>query len=310
MKALVYDRYGGPEVLHIAEQPVPEPGPADVVVRVHAGTVGIGDCKVRAGLLQKFFAITLPTSPGRYGVGEIAAVGAEAGNAKAGETVVFAALPSASGSAAEYVRAPAAKTVPKPRNLSAIETASLVQGATCAYVCLAAAGKVTAGQRVLIHSAAGSVGSACVELAHHLGATVTGTCRGVDRDYIRALGADHVVAFDSDDFAALVRDQDVVVDLLGGEVHRRSYGVLKRGGRLVYLNAAPIENKGAQYGVEVINAVIDNRGPVLDAVCRLAEQGVFRPKVGRVLPLADGALAHRLVEAGTVKRGRVVLRVA
>ena len=141
------------------------------------------------------------------------------------------------------------------------------------------------------------------------GCHITATCRDCDRDYVRSLGADDVVAFDREDFAALLRDQDVVIDVLGGDVHRRSYGVLRRGGRLVYLHAAPFENRGADYGVQVLNAVIDNRGSVLDKVCRLAEQGVFVPMLGRSLPLAEGAIAHRLVETNSIKRGRVVLQI-
>jgi NADPH:quinone reductase-like Zn-dependent oxidoreductase len=309
MKALLYQAYGAPEVLRIAECPMPEPGPHEITVRVGAATVGIGDCKARAGLLHHLLALKLPKIPGRYGVGEVAASGARVDGISVGDAVAFATPHSDSGSCAEYVRVAAQSTAPAPRTLSDIETASLIQGAVCAYICLLEAGALAARQRILVHGAAGSVGSACVELARHVGGIVTGCCREADRHYVRSLGADRVVAFDREDFATLVRQQDVVVDLIGGEVHRRSYGVLARGGRLVYLNAAPIENKGAEFGVEVINAVIDNRACVLDAVCRLAERGVFSPKVGKLLPLADGATAHRLVESGAVKRGRVVLRV-
>ena len=102
-----------------------------------------------------------------------------------------------------------------------------------------------------------------------------------------------------------MRDQDVVIDLLGGDVHLRSYEALRRGGRLIYLNAAPIENKGAAFAVDVINAVVGNRGTLLGTVCQLAERGVFAPRVGKVLPLADGAFAHGLVESGAIKHGRV-----
>jgi NADPH:quinone reductase-like Zn-dependent oxidoreductase len=309
MKALRYDRFGGPEVLHIADLAMPEPGPNEVVVRVAAATVGVGDCKARAGLLQQFHALKLPKIPGRYGCGEIAAAGARVDMIKVADAVVFATLHSESGSAAEYVRLDAKQVALKPRNLSCVETASLIQGAVCAYICLVEAGEVTAGRKVLVHGAAGSVGSACVELARHLGAAVAATCRENDRDYVAAIGADRVVAFDREDFAAVAGGQDVVIDIIGGDVHRRSYGALARGGRLVYLHADPIEDKGAAYGVTVVNAVIDNRAAVLDAVCRLAEQGVFAPKLGKVLPLAAGAEAHRLLETHAIKRGRVVLEI-
>lgn len=309
MKALLYDRFGGPEVLRIAELPVPQPGAGEVVVRARAATVGVGDCKARAGKLQQLHALRLPKIPGRYGCGEVAAVGAQVSNVRIGDGVVFATLHSESGSAAEFVRLAAGQVALKPRNLSSVETASFIQGAVCAYICLVEAGGVTAGTKVLVHGAAGSVGSACVELARHLRAEVTGTCREIDRDYVTALGADRIVAFDREDFAAVARGQDAVVDIIGGDVHRRSYATLKSGGRLVYLHAEPIEDCGAEHGVAVVNAVIDNRAAVLDAVGRLAEQGVFAPKLGKLLPLAEGAQAHQLVETHAVKRGRVVLEI-
>jgi NADPH:quinone reductase-like Zn-dependent oxidoreductase len=309
VRALLYDRFGGPENLRVAELPMPQAGTGEVLVRVRAATVGVGDCKARAGLLRHFHALQLPKIPGRYGCGEIATVGALVEGIKVGEAVVFATLHSESGSAAEYVRLDARRVAAKPGNLSSIETASLIQGAVCAYFCLVEAGKVTVGCKVLVHGAAGSVGSACIELAQHLGAEVTAICRGIDRDYVTALGTGRTVAFDHEDFAAVVRDQDVVVDVIGGEVHRRSYDVLARGGRLVYLNAAPIKAKHGDRGITAVNAVIDNRSSVLDAVCRLAEQGVFAPKLGKVLPFEQGAEAHRLVESGAIKRGRVVLEI-
>jgi NADPH:quinone reductase-like Zn-dependent oxidoreductase len=309
VKALLYDQFGGPEVLRLAEVPTPRPDESDVLVRVRAATVGVGDCKARAGLLRQFCALQLPKIPGRYGCGEIVSVGARVERLRVGDAVVFATLHSESGSAAEYVRLEAERVAAKPRNLTFVETASLIQGAVCAYICLVEGGDVTAGCKVLVHGAAGSVGSACVELAHHLGAEVAAICREIDRDYVAALGADRIIAFDREDFTAVARDQDVVIDVIGGDVHRRSHDVLARGGRLVYLHAAPIEAKDGDHGITVVNAVIDNRASVLDAVCRLAEQGVFTPKLGKLLPLAQGAEAHRLVESGAVKRGRVVLEI-
>ena len=287
MKALLYDTYGGPEVLHIAERPTPEFGSVDVLVRVHAATVGVGDCKSRTGLLSHSAA--LPQTPGRYGSGEIVATGAQVGTFGIGDGVVFSTPHSQSGSAAEYVRVTADKIALKPHTLSHVETASLIQGGICVYTCLVEAGAAGTGTKVLVQGAASSVGSACVELARYLGATVAAVCRETDRDYVHSLGAAQVVAFDREDFAEVVRDQDVVVDLRGGEVHRRSYDVLKHGGRLVYLNADPIENRSPETGVSAINAKIDSRAVVLDAVCRLAEQDVVMPKLGKVLPLSDGS---------------------
>src|SRR5262249_20556858 len=184
VKALLYEAFGGPEVLHIADVPMPQPGAGEVVVRVRAATVGVGDCKARAGLLQHHLALPLPKIPGRYGCGEVAAIGSQVDNFRIGDAVVFSTLHRESGSAAEYVRLAVGQIALKPRNLNHVETASLIQGAVCAYICLVEAGGVTAGTKVLVHGGAGSVGSACVELARHLGAEATGTCREIHRDYL------------------------------------------------------------------------------------------------------------------------------
>lgn len=309
MKALRYDTYGGPEVLQVHDLPAPRPGPRDVIVRVRAATVGPGDCKARAGLLQRHFSVQFPKIPGRYGCGDVVEAGEQVEGSLVGERVVFATLHTESGSSAELVRCAPSQLAPMPRNLSYIETAAVIQGGVCAFVSLCEAGEISSGMHVLVHGGAGAVGSACVQLAHHLGAHVSATCRSTDRAFVQALGAERIVSFDQEEFSQILQQQDVVIDLMGGDVHRRSYPVLKRGGRLVYLNADPFEDRSAAFGVRLINAVIDNRRSVLEAVVALAERGVFAPRVGRVLPLASGAEAHRLVETGAVRRGRVVLEV-
>lgn len=313
LRALQFDRYGGPDVLHVAERKIPEIRATDVLIEVHAATVGWGDCKLRAGSLQNFYRVELPKVPGRYGSGKIAAIGSAVKTVARGDQVVFAPLHTESGSAAEFVCLAADKTAPKPPNYDHVQTASIIQGAVSAYACLVETGELSAGQSILIHGGAGSIGSACIELATHLGAHVTATCREVDRDFVLSLGARTVVAFDRQQFSELVRDQDIVVDLVGGEVHTLSRKSLRNGGRLVYLNANPIDQPeqpgGIQDDIQVLNAAVRNDGTTLDAVCRLAESGVFCPKIGSVLALEDGATAHRLLEAGAVKRGRIVLKV-
>ena len=306
MKALLYEAYGGPDVLRLRELQDPSPGPGDVLIRVRAASVGPGDCKLRAGLLQAHFSISFPKIPGRYGAGEVVALGADVDDIRIGDRVVFAAAHDENGSCAEMIVRPRGKIAPAPANVTLPEAAAVIHEGVCAVSALGSA-NVGSGTRVLVHGAAGAVGGACVQLARHLGAVVTATCREGDRDYVHALGAHFVIPFDREDFSRTVADQDVVIDTQGGEVHERSYRVLKRGGRLVYLNAAPIEDRGAEHGVIVMNAIIEDSHAALSRVCRLVETGVLKPRVAMVLPLAEGALAHRLVENGAVKRGRMIL---
>jgi NADPH:quinone reductase-like Zn-dependent oxidoreductase len=305
MKVLLYAAYGGPEVLRVAEVPDPSPGPGEVLIRVRAASVGPGDCKLRAGLLQAHFPVSFPKIPGRYGAGEAVALGADVDAIRIGERVVFAAAHDENGSCAEMIVRPRGKIASAPANVTFPEAAAVIHEGVCAVSALAT-GSVGAGTRVLVHGAAGAVGGACVQLARHLGAVVTATCRECDRDYVHTLGAHFVIPFDREDFSRTVADQDVVIDTQGGEVHERSYRVLKRG-RLVYFNAAPIEDRGAEHGVIVMNAKIEDGQASLDRVGRLVQAGVLKPRVAMALPLSEGALAHRLVENGAVKRGRMIL---
>ena len=247
MKALLYEAYGGPDVLRLRELQDPSPGPGDVLIRVRAASLGPGDCKLRAGLLQRHFSFSFPKIPGRYGAGEVVALGADVDDIRIGDRVVFAAAHDENGSCAEMIVRPRGKIAPAPLNVTWSEAAAVIHEGVCAVSALGSA-NVGSGTRVLVHGAAGAVGGACVQLARHLGAVVTATCRECNRDYVHALGAHFVIPFDREDFSRTMADQDVVIDTQGGEVHERSYRVLKRGGRLVYLNAAPIEDRGAGHG--------------------------------------------------------------
>ena len=308
MKALLYASYGGPDVLRVAEVPEPSSGPGELLVRVRAASIGPGDCKLRAGLLQAHFSVSFPKIPGRYGAGEVVALGADVDDIRIGDRVAFAAAHDENGSCAAQIVRPRGKIASAPATLTFPEAAAVIHEGVCAVSALASA-NIASGTRVLVHGAAGAVGGACVQLARHLGAVVTATCREGDHDYVHALGAHFVIAFDREDFSRTVADQDVVIDTQGGEVHERSYRVLKHGGRLVYLNAAPIEDRGAEHGVIVMNAIIEDSHVALSRVCRLVETGVLKPRVAMALPLSEGALAQRLVENGAVKRGRMILTI-
>ena len=309
MRVLQYDRYGGPEVLHVAEAEQPLPGPRDVLIRVHVASVGWGDCKLRNGVLQDFYRIELPKIPGRYGCGTIEAIGGDVKNLCVGQGVAFATLHTESGSAAEYVCLDSGRLAAKPDNMTFLEAGSMLQGAVSAYACLVQTADARPGQKVLVHGGAGSVGSACVELAKHLGCRTTAICRTTDEQYVQSLGADQTIAFDQADFSKCVKDQDVVVDLLGGEIYRKSFDVLKAGGKLVYLNAEPVAGDVPPH-ITVLAAKVANDGQLLSSVCRLAEREVFSAKIGVVVPLADGERAHQLLENRTVHRGRIVLSVS
>lgn len=310
MQAIQFERYGGPEVLHRVDLPDPEPGPGQVRVRLFAAGLAPVDTKLRAGLLQAFFPLALPKTPGRDGVGVVDRLGAGTAGFAIGEAVCVVADQLAQGTCAQFVVCAAQRLVTRPPGLSTHQAAALMQPAISAWIAVMETAQVQPGMRVLVHGGAGAVGSLVVQLCRHLGADVAATCRADNRDYVLGLGAMQAVAYDTEDFGRLLRGQDVVFDLVGGETHARSYPVLRGGGHLVYLTAAPIVDRSADVGVRVTRAAIADRPAVLAAVANLATQGVFRPAVARVFPLEDAALAHRELEHGRVTRGRVVFDIA
>jgi NADPH:quinone reductase-like Zn-dependent oxidoreductase len=160
--------------------------------------------------------------------------------------------------------------------------------------------------RVPIHAAAGGVGSIALRLAHMRGATVIATCSQHNLDFVRHLGAREVIAYDKTAFEEQVRAVDVVFDLIGGDVHRRSYQVLRPGGMMVCLAAAPCEDQSAQFGVKIIMPQVLEDRTILESVVELAAAGKIRPSVEKVLPLSDFAKAQDMSQTGHA-RGKTVL---
>lgn len=308
MQAIQFDRYGPPDVLRLVTLPTPVAGPGEVRVRMQAAGIAPVDAKLRAGVLQAHFQLQLPKIPGRDGAGVVDQIGSGVTGIAIGDAVCVMADQARAGSYAQYVVVPADRVVPRPAKLGLHAAAALLQPANSAWIAVMETAQVRAGMQVLVHGGAGAVGSLMVQLCKHLGAQVAATCRHDNIAHVRALGADRAIAYDRDDFGTL-RAQDVVFDLIGGDTHARSYAVLRQGGQLVYLVAAPIVDRGAEFGVRVARAQISDRPEVFASVAELAEKGIFRPSVAGVYALADAAQAHAEVEAGRVTRGRLVLEI-
>ena len=245
VKAIRFDRFGGPEELKLVEMPDPEPGPDDVLIEVHAVSVVPGDWKLRKGLLTGMFPVRPPKVPGRDGAGIVRAMGENVTGFAVGDRVCFTCQHVDQGSYAQLAARPAADVVPMPENLSFIEGAAVMHAGVCAWIAVVETAGVKAGDRVLVHGAAGAIGGMAVQLCRHLGAGVTGTCSERNRGHVAALGCDRIVPYDKVAFETAVSGQDVVIDLVGGEVHTRSYGVLRPGGMLVWLIAEPFDDRPA-----------------------------------------------------------------
>ena len=308
MKAIQYSRYGAPDVLELVTLDVPIAGPNEVRVRLKAAGVSPIDAKLRSGALQAHFSLTFPKIPGRDGVGVIDQIGEGVMGLSLGDEVCVAADPTRSGTYAEAMVCASSRVVKKPPNLSTSQAAALLQPGVSAWISMCRTATLSDGMSVLIHGGAGAVGGQMIQLARHLRLDVATTCRAGNIDYVLGLGAHRAVAYDRDDFSVL-RDFDVVFDLIGGETHARSYEVLKAGGQLVYLTAMPFENQAEKYGVTVSRAMISDAPEALHAVAQLGTEGVLIPGVMATLPLAAAADAHRQFEAGQITRGRIVLNM-
>ncbi|MBO0653335.1 NADP-dependent oxidoreductase [Streptomyces triculaminicus] len=303
MKAVSYRAYGGPEALEYGELPDPRPGPDSVLVRVRAAAVNPVDWKAQAGYLAGMIDPVFPVIPGWDVSGVVVALGADTPEFQVGDEVMGYVREDflSRGTFAEYVAAPVRTLARKPANLSFEEAAGLPLAGLTAFQSLKAA-RAGEGDTVLVHAAAGGVGSMAVQLARHLGARVIGTASERNHDYLRSLGAEPVTygeGLNERVRAMAPGGVDVVLDLVGGVV-KDSAEVTAEGARLVSITDPEVTGLGGRL-LWVRPDVAD-----LTALGHLAEQGVLSVEVARVLPLEKTAEAQRLSAEGHT-RGKIVV---
>jgi len=307
MKAIRLHTRGGPEALVYEEAPQPHPQAGEVLVRVYAAAVTptellwVPTWTTRTGADRPF-----PIILGHEFSGVIAALGAGVTEWAAGDPVYGLNDWFADGAQAEYCVAPAAPLAPKPRSLDHAQAAVVPISALTAWQALFERARLRAGQRVLIHGAAGSVGSFAVQLARWCGAHVIGTASAQNLDFVRALGADEVIDYRATRFEESVRDMDAVLDTVGGETLQQSWGVLKSSGTLVTI-AAQSEGTQAPVVRDAFFIVAANRAQLAE-IARLIDAGQIRVFVQESFPLAQARQAYERAQGGG-SRGKVVFRV-
>lgn len=320
MKAVVYERYGPPEVLQLQEVDEPTPKDNEVLIKTHATTVTSGDWRVRSlnvpagfGLMTRLvFGVSRPKQPilGTELAGVIESVGNDVKKFKVGDQV-FAFSDTAMGCHAEYKCMPEDGAVAlKPPNLTFEEAAALSFGGTTALDFFRR-GRLQNGERVLVNGASGAVGTAAVQLAKHFGADVTGVCSTANLELVRSLGASHVVDYTQEDFTQNGETYDVIVDTAGSAPFSRSKASLKEGGRLLMvLGGLPdmlqIPWVSMTSSKKVIAGPAAGRAQDLRFLAGLAETGEFKPVIDRRYPFEQIAEAHRYVDTGR-KKGNVVI---
>lgn len=307
MKAVRIHNWGGPEVMRVEDAPLPVLADDDVLVRVVAAAINPVDWKIRQGYLKDMLPHKMPLILGWDVSGVVAAVGAKVTTFKIGDEVYSRPDISRDGAYAEYIAVRESELAPKPTSLDHVHAAAVpLVGLTAWQAMLENAG-LHSGQTVLIHAAAGGVGTIAVQLAKWKGARVIATASAANHDYLRALGADVVIDYRTQRFedAGLV---DVVFDLIGGKTQERSWSVVKPGGALVSVVAPPSEEAARKADARALFTFIQPNAGQLRQLAALIDAGTVKVTVEARYPLAQAVEALERVRQGHT-RGKMVLEV-
>lgn len=313
MKAIRLHTRGGPEQLVYEDAPMPELRLGDALIRVQASGITPAELSWAETYRNCDGSERLPAIPGHEVSGVVERIAGDANGLRIGEAVYGLTSFCRDGSAAEYVAVRASDLAPQPRTLTAAQAAAIPLSALTVWQAFFDRAHLTKGQRVLIHGAAGGVGSLAIQIARWRGAHVIGTASAKNREFLLALGADEVIDYQQVRFEHAVRDVDVILDTVGGETRERSWQVLAPAGVLICLtgpipeselsgNASPGGKRGLFFIVE------PNRGQ-LGEIAALLDSGAIRPIIAETFPLAS---AREAFERGLTghPRGKLVLEMA
>ena len=319
MKAIVYERYGPPEVAQLKEVTKPVPKENDVLIKIHATTVNRTDCGFRSAeyfIVRFWSGLIRPNNKilGSEFAGVVEEVGKNVTSFKVGDKV-FGYNDKTFGGHAEYMTMDADSSVAHmPENVSFHQAAAITEGAHYALCDLRAA-KINAGQDVLINGATGGIGSAAVQLAKHFGANVTAVCATPYIDLVKSLGPDDVIDYTKEDFTKCVKTFDIVFDAVGKSTFGKCKPIMKKHGVYMSTELGPrSENPFLALitprlgGKQVLFPLptIDKQDVLF--LKGLVETGAFKPVIDRSYPLEQIVDAYRYVETGQ-KVGNVVINV-
>jgi len=304
MKAIRIHSYGGPEVLKFEDVPRPVLKDDDVLIKVLATGVNPVDWKIRQGYMEGMF--TLPLILGWDVAGVIEEKGQEVTGLEVGDSVYTRPDILRNGAYAEYIAVKASEAALKPESLDYIKAAAVPLAALTAWQSIFDLAQLQAGQKILIHAAAGGVGHYAVQFARWAGAHVVGTASAQNHAFLKSIGAHETIDYNITPFEKVVHDADVVFDTMGGDVWQRSWKVLKKGGIMVSTLRGPEAG-----GMDALNKLcahvfVQPDAAQLDEIAALIDNGHVRPEISRVFPLHEAANAHIESQRGHT-RGKLVL---
>ena len=307
MKAAYIEKQGGPEVLKYGDVPDPVAGPGEVVVDVHAASVNAADWKVRSGVGYDPIK-TFPHVLGRDFSGVVSAVGKGVGDLRVGDAVFGVCETNREGAYAEKVAIKAAIVTKKPGGISHVDAAALALIGLTAIVSIEDTLKLRAGETILIQGGAGGVAGFAIRLAKHIGARVITTASRANHDYVRGLGADQIIDYNAVDFTKVVSGCDAVFDTVGGDVEKRSFAVLKPGGRAAFIASGAKAPAPPSDDLRSFRPQVSRDRPHLERIVALLEAGAVRVPEITLFPLSDAAAAHKMSQSRHL-RGKLVFQV-
>lgn len=311
MKAIILKEAGGTENLVVSEVPKPRPAAGEVLIKVKAIGINPVDIKTRKGLA--FFDKLKNDAPVILGwdvAGEVIEVGDDVTLFEEGDEVFgMVNFPGHGKAYAEYVAAPAAHLAEIPELVPYIDAAAGTLAALTAWQVLIDEAKLQAGERVLIHAAAGGVGHFAVQIAKYLGAYVIGTASDANYDFVKELGADEFIDYTQTNFEEQLKGVDVVFDTVGSNNPVRSLQVLKDGGRLVAIAGGltdDVKQKAEARNIKAWTYLVHSNGDDMEQLAELMEAGTIKPHISKVFPFDQIAEAHAQSETGKT-RGKIVI---
>jgi len=325
MFAMVLNRVGGPEVFEYQQVPTPQPAAGEVLIKIACAGINPADWKDRQGHLEQYYSYQFPYIVGFDAAGIIAQVGAGVSEYKVGDRVLTCSDHGQGrwGTYAEYVATSLAKVARLPDSLSFAQGATIPVSGLTAWQSIFVFGELQAGQTILIHGAAGGVGSFALQFAKAAGAKIAATCSAHNSEWVRSLGADLVIDYRNEDIQQAVLNWapdgvDVVLDAVSCGTLPTAFAMLRKGGVLVSVptligdgDIAGDMQRAAELGVRKVFTVMSDKqaNEQLKKITDLIERGVVRTPALQIFPLQQAGAAHAQLEAGGV-RGKLILQVA
>ncbi len=308
MKAIRLHARGGPEQLVYEDAPRPAPGPGDALVRVYATGITGTELTWDQTYQHPDGSLRIPSIPGHELSGVIESVPLGIKDLGPGDAVYGLTDFPRDGAAAEYVAVRASHLALKPRSIDHVHSAAATLSALTAWQALFTHGNLQPGQKVLIHGGAGGVGTFAVQLAHWKGARVITTSSGANLDFLRGLGADETIDYAQTSFEDVLRDVDMVLDAVGGDMVQRSWRVLRGGGAMISVAKFIPQHEPREHGVRGLFFIVEPDRDQLEEIAKLIDGGSLKTIVASVFPLAQAREAFELGAQGHT-RGKIVLRV-